>query len=221
MRVVIADDSALLRQGLARLLTDSGCEVVATVGDSASLLREVELKDPDAVVVDIKMPPTYTDEGIVAAQTIRQRKPNTAILLLSSYLESAYASRLLEDVPARAGYLLKERVSDVGVVIDALRRLAEGECVIDPTIVSRLLRHAQKVVTEVDALSEREREVLSLMAEGRSNTAISHKLHLSTKTVEAHVRAIFRKLGLDESSDDHRRVLAVLTLLRSPPHAAR
>jgi len=217
MRVVIADDSALLRQGLARLLTDSGCEVVATVGDSVSLLREVELGDPDAVIIDIKMPPTYSDEGIIAAQTIRQRRPDTAILLLSSYLESAYAARLLQEVPARAGYLLKERVSDVGVVIDALNRLTEGECVIDPTIVSRLLRHASRVVTEVDALSEREREVLGLMAQGRSNAAISRELFLSTKTVEAHVRAIFLKLGLVERSDDHRRVLAVLTLLRSMP----
>ena len=217
MRVAIADDSALLRQGLARLLTDDGCEVVATVGDAAGLVRAVELDSPDAVIVDIRMPPTHTDEGIVAAQAIRARHPGVAILVLSSYLESEFATRLLNDVPARAGYLLKERVSDVGVVLDALRRLVDGECVIDPTIVSRLLRRASRVVTGFDALTEREREVLALMAEGRSNGAISEKLFLSKKTVEAHVRSIFVKLDLAVSPDDDRRVLAVLTMLRSMP----
>jgi DNA-binding NarL/FixJ family response regulator len=217
MRVAIADDSALLRQGLARLLTDDGCEVVATVGDAAGLVRAVELDSPDAVIVDIRMPPTHTDEGIVAAQAIRARHPGVAILVLSSYLESEFATRLLNDVPARAGYLLKERVSDVGVVLDALRRLVDGECVIDPTIVSRLLRRASHVVTGFDALTDREREVLALMAEGRSNGAISEKLFLSKKTVEAHVRSIFVKLDLAVSPDDDRRVLAVLTMLRSMP----
>ena len=217
MRVAIADDSALLRQGLARLLTDDGCEVVATVGDAAGLVRVVELDSPDAVIVDIRMPPTHTDEGIVAAQAIRARHPGVAILVLSSYLESEFATRLLNDVPARAGYLLKERVSDVGVVLDALRRLVDGECVIDPTIVSRLLRRASHVVTGFDALTDREREVLGLMAEGRSNGAISEKLFLSKKTVEAHVRSIFVKLDLAVSPDDDRRVLAVLTMLRSMP----
>ena len=217
MRVAIADDSALLRQGLARLLTDDGCEVVATVGDAAALVRAVELDSPDAVIVDIRMPPTHTDEGIVAAQAIRERHPDVAILVLSSYLESEYATRLLNEVPARAGYLLKERVSDVGVVLDALRRLVDGECVIDPTIVSRLLRRASHVVTGFDALTDREREVLALMAEGRSNGAIGEKLFLSKKTVEAHVRSIFVKLDLTVSPDDDRRVLAVLTMLRSMP----
>ena len=217
MRVAIADDSALLRQGLARLLTDDGCEVVATVGDAAGLVRAVELDSPDAVIVDIRMPPTHTDEGIVAAQAIRARHPGVAILVLSSYLESEFATRLLNDVPARAGYLLKERVSDVGVVLDALRRLVDGECVIDPTFVSRLLRRASHVVTGFDALTDREREVLALMAEGRSNGAISEKLFLSKKTVEAHVRSIFVKLDLAVSADDDRRVLAVLTMLRSMP----
>jgi DNA-binding NarL/FixJ family response regulator len=217
MRIVIADDSALLRQGLARLLTDDGCQVVATVGDATALVRAVELDSPDAVIVDIRMPPTHTDEGIVAAQAIRERHPGVAILVLSSYLESEFATRLLNDVPARAGYLLKERVSDVGVVLDALRRLVDGECVIDPTIVSRLLRRASHVVSGFDALTEREREVLALMAEGRSNGAISEKLFLSKKTVEAHVRSIFVKLDLAVSPDDDRRVLAVLTMLRSIP----
>jgi DNA-binding NarL/FixJ family response regulator len=217
MRVAIADDSALLRQGLARLLADDGCDIVASVGDAAALVRSVELDSPDAVIVDIRMPPTHTDEGIVAAQAIRERHPGVAILVLSSYLESEFATRLLNDVPARAGYLLKERVSDVGVVLDALRRLVDGECVIDPTIVSRLLRRASHVVTGFDALTEREREVLALMAEGRSNGAISEKLFLSKKTVEAHVRSIFVKLDLAVSPDDDRRVLAVLTMLRSMP----
>jgi DNA-binding NarL/FixJ family response regulator len=217
MRVVIADDSALLRQGLARLLADDGCEVEACVGDAAALLRAIEPDPPDAVIVDIRMPPSHTDEGIVAAQTIRERHPDIANLLLSSYLESEYAARLLHDVPARAGYLLKERVSDVGVVTDALRRLVDGECVIDPTIVSRLIRRANGVVTAFETLTGREREVLALMAEGRSNGAIGKALYLSKKTVEAHVRTIFLKLDLTVSPDDDRRVLAVLTMLRAMP----
>jgi DNA-binding NarL/FixJ family response regulator len=217
MQVAIADDSALLRQGLARLLADDGCDVVASVGDSAALLRAIEPVPPDAVIVDIRMPPTHTDEGIVAAQAIRERHPGVAILVLSNYLESEYATRLLTDVPARAGYLLKERVSDIGVVIDALRRLTDGECVIDPTIVSRLLRRASQVVTGFESLTGREREVLALMAEGRSNGAIGSRLFLSKKTVEAHVRTIFLKLELTMSPDDDRRVLAVLTMLRSMP----
>jgi len=217
MRVAIADDSALLRQGLARLLTDDGCAVVAAVGDGDALLRAIEPVPPDAVIIDIRMPPTHTDEGIVAAQAIRERHPDVAILVLSSYLESEYATRLLDEVPARVGYLLKERVSDVGVVIDALRRLVDGECVIDPTIVSRLLRRASQVVTAFETLTGREREVLALMAEGRTNGAIGKQLFLSKKTVEAHVRTIFLKLDLTMSPDDDRRVLAVLTMLRSMP----
>ena len=217
MRVAIADDSALLRQGLARLLTDDGCKVVAAVGDGDALLRAIEPVPPDAVIIDIRMPPTHTDEGILAAQAIRERHPDVAILVLSSYLESEYATRLLDEVPARVGYLLKERVSDVGVVIDALRRLVDGECVIDPTIVSRLLRRASRVVTTFETLTGREREVLTLMAEGRTNGAIGKQLFLSKKTVEAHVRTIFLKLDLTMSPDDDRRVLAVLTMLRSIP----
>ena len=199
------------------MLTDDGCVVVATVGDGDALLRAIEPVPPDAVIIDIRMPPTHTDEGIVAAQAIRERHPDVAILVLSSYLESEYATRLLDEVPARAGYLLKERVSDVGVVIDALRRLVDGECVIDPTIVSRLLRRASQVVTAFETLTGREREVLALMAEGRTNGAIGKQLFLSKKTVEAHVRTIFLKLDLTMSPDDDRRVLAVLTMLRSMP----
>jgi DNA-binding NarL/FixJ family response regulator len=191
--------------------------VVATVGDGDALLRAIEPVPPDAVIIDIRMSPTHTDEGIVAAQAIRERHPDVAILVLSSYLESEYATRLLDEVPARVGYLLKERVSDVGVVIDALRRLVDGECVIDPTIVSRLLRRASRVVTAFETLTGREREVLALMAEGRTNGAIGKQLFLSKKTVEAHVRTIFLKLDLTMSPDDDRRVLAVLTMLRSMP----
>jgi DNA-binding NarL/FixJ family response regulator len=198
-------------------LAEDGCEVVAAVGDGAALLRAIEPVPPDAVIVDIRMPPTHTDEGIVAAQAIRERHAGVSILVLSSYLESEYAARLLNEVPARVGCLLKERVSDVGVVTDALRRLVDGECVMDPTIVSRLLRRAARVVTAFDPLTGREREVLALMAEGRSNGAIGKKLFLSKKTVEAHVRAIFLKLDLAMSPDDDRRVLAVLTMLRSMP----
>ena len=163
------------------------------------------------------MPPSHTDEGLVAARTIRERHPGVAILVLSSYLESEYAARLLHEVPARAGYLLKERVSDVGVVTDALCRLVDGECVIDPTIVSRLLRRASGAVIGFDRLTARERDVLALMAEGRTNGAIGKALFLSKTTVEAHVRAIFLKLDLTTSPDDDRRVLSVLTMLRSMP----
>jgi len=215
MRVAIVDDSALLRQGLARLLTDDGCQVVATVGDATALVRAVELDSPDAVIVDIRMPPTHTDEGIVAAQAIRARHPGVAILVLSSYLESEFATRLLNDVPARAGYLLKERVSDVGVVLDALRRLVDGECVIDPTIVSRLLRRASHVVTGFDALTDREREVLALMAEELSNRALAQRLFITERTVEVHISHVFTKLDLPEDHLAHRRVLAALTYLRS------
>jgi DNA-binding NarL/FixJ family response regulator len=214
MRVVIADDSVLLREGLARLLADAGCEVVATVGDASGLLREVKLAGPDAVIVDIRMPPTHTDEGIAAAHRIRSAHPGIGVLVLSQYLESEYAMQLITDAPEHVGYLLKERVSDVAVVVDALRRVVEGECVVDPTIVSTLLRRPRDP-GPLDRLTSREVEVLGLMAEGRSNGAIAERLTMSPKTVEAHVRQILQKLDLQESADDHRRVLAVLQYLRS------
>jgi DNA-binding NarL/FixJ family response regulator len=214
MRIVVADDEVLLREGLARLLTEMGLEVVGKVGDADDLLNAVRQAHPDVAIIDIKMPPTHTDEGLVAAERISRLNPSVGVLVLSHYLDLRYAMRLLEHHPERVGYLLKERVSDVAVLIDAVRRVAEGECVIDPTIVSRLMtrRRASGPLTQ---LTDREREVLALMAEGHSNQGISDKLFLSPKTVEAHVSQIFSKLGLRDAPGQHRRVLAVLTFLRS------
>jgi DNA-binding NarL/FixJ family response regulator len=213
VRVVIADDETLLREGLARLLADAEVDVVGKAGTAEELLRRVELTRPDVAIVDIRMPPTHADEGLVAAREIRRRHPATGVLVLSHYLESQYALRLLEDHPERSGYLLKERVSDLAVLIDALRRIDEGECVLDPTIVSRLLGRAREE-SPLDELTQREREVLALMAEGHSNDGICRKLFLSPKTVETHVRHILLKLGIRETTEYHRRVLAVLTYLR-------
>ena len=219
MRVVIADAEVLLRDGLDRLLTEAGFDVVGKAGTVGELRREVELGRPDVAIVDIKMPPTYTDEGLVAAREIRASHPDVGVLVLSHYLESHYAMRLLEQHPGGVGYLLKERVSGLGVLADALARVHEGECVVDPTIVSRLLRRARPA-SPLGQLTERERQVLALMAEGRSNKGICERLFLGPKTVEGHVRNIFTKLGLGESADDHRRVLAVLSYLRSTPQQA-
>jgi DNA-binding NarL/FixJ family response regulator len=214
VRVVIADDEALLREGLARLLQDAGFEVAGRCGDAEALLRMVEARKPDVAIVDIRMPPGHGDDGLLAAQEIRRRHPNVGVLVLSHYLDSRYAARLLEEVPAGAGYLLKDRVSEVAVVADALRRIDEGECVIDPTIVSRLVAR-KRARGPLDVLTEREREVLALVAEGRSNGAIGEKLFLSRKTVDSHISQIFLKLDLHESPENHRRVLAVLAFLRS------
>ena len=214
MRIVVADDEVLLREGLARLLTETGFEVVSKAGDPEQLLRAVRHTHPQVAIVDIKMPPTHTDEGLVAAEEIRRLDPSVGVLVLSHYLESRYAMRLLQQHPERVGYLLKERISDIAVLTDAIWRVAEGECVIDPTIVARLMAR-QRDSGPLTQLTDREREVLTLMAEGHSNQGICDKLFLSPKTVEAHVSQIFSKLGLRDASGHHRRVMAVLTFLRS------
>ena len=214
MRVVVADDSMLTREGIVRLLRDAGLEVAAEAEDAEGLLREVRQSRPDVAVVDIRMPPTHTDEGLVAAQSIRAQHPEVGVLVLSQYVEPSYAMRLLEDQPGRVGYLLKDRVFDIATVVDALRRIVDGETVIDPTIISRLVRRHRRN-DPLTRLTEREREVLGLIAEGLSNRAIAARLFITERTVEAHSTQIFLKLGLSESADWHRRVLAVLTFLRS------
>ena len=214
MRVVVADDVMLTREGITRLLRDAGVEVVAEAGDAEGLLREVRLTRPDVVLVDIRMPPTHTDEGLVAAQVIRTEHPQVGVLVLSQYVEPSYAMRLIQEHPERVGYLLKERVFDIATVVDALRRIVDGETVIDPTIVSRLVGRRRRQDPLAD-LSEREREVLGLIAEGMSNRAIAARLLVTERTVEAHVTRIFQKLHLPESTDQHRRVLAVLAFLRA------
>jgi DNA-binding NarL/FixJ family response regulator len=214
MRVVVAEDVMLTREGITRLLTDAGVDVAAAVGDAAALLRAIRATQPDAAIVDIRMPPTHTDEGLAAAQQIRAAHPSVSVLILSQYVEPHYALRLLEDHPERTGYLLKERVFDVANLIDALRRLADGETVVDPTIVARLFARKRRA-DPLGRLTEREREVLALVAEGLSNRAIAARLFVTERTVEAHVKQIFQKLGLSTGPDSHRRVLAVLAHLRT------
>jgi DNA-binding NarL/FixJ family response regulator len=214
MRVMLADDSILLREGVARLLTDAGFIVVAQAGDAKGLLEAVAADPPDVAIVDIRMPPTHTDEGLRAAHQIRSEHPDVGVLVLSQYVETDYAMELVSEGAAGLGYLLKDRVANVQEFTDAVKRVAAGGSVIDPEVVSRLVGRARKA-SPIDALSEREREVLALMAEGRSNQAISERMFLSPKTVEGHVRNIFTKLGLMDTPDDHRRVLAVLTFFRS------
>jgi DNA-binding NarL/FixJ family response regulator len=214
MRVVVADDVMLTREGVSRLLADAGVRVVAEAGDADELMRAVTTHQPDIAVIDIRMPPTHTDEGLVAARSIRAQFPDVGVLVLSQYVEPVFALQLLEDHPDRCGYLLKERVFDVAVLLDALRRVAEGDTVIDPTIVSRLVgsKHRESPLA---GLTVREREVLALVAEGLSNRAIADRMFLSERTVEAHVSQIFLKLQLPDTPDRHRRVLAVVAHLRS------
>jgi DNA-binding NarL/FixJ family response regulator len=214
VRVVVADDLMLTREGIVRLLSEAEIEVVAEAEDAEALLRHVRNARPDVAIVDIRMPPTHTDEGLVAAQQIRAQCPDVGVLVLSQYVEPSYAMRLLEEHPERTGYLLKERVFDVALLVDALRRIADSETVIDPTIVSRLVGRRRRT-DPLGELSNREREVLGLVAEGLSNKAIAARLFVTERTVEAHVKQIFLKLGLNMNPESHRRVLAVLTYLRT------
>jgi DNA-binding NarL/FixJ family response regulator len=214
VRVVVADDTMLTREGVVRVLRDAGIEVVGEAEDADGLLRHVATRRPDAAIVDIRMPPTNTHEGLVAAQRIRAEHPDVGVLVLSQYVEPGYALRLLEDHPEQVGYLLKERVFDVAVLVDALRRIVDGETVVDPTIVSRLFGRRRRA-DPLAELTDREREVLSLVAEGLSNKAIAARLFVTERTVEAHVKQIFLKLGLTANPDSHRRVLAVLAYVRA------
>jgi DNA-binding NarL/FixJ family response regulator len=213
MRVIIADDSVLIREGLARVLNAAGFDVVAQVGNAVDLLAAVDADPPEVCVVDIRMPPTNTTEGLEAALILRERHPSVGILVLSQYVETRYAMQLLSRGADGVGYLLKDRVGAVGELIDAVRAVAARHSVIDPDVVSRLVSRRREV-DPLETLTVRERDVLSLMAEGRSNRAIGERLFLSPKTVEAHVSAIFSKLGIETTSDDNRRVLSVLTWLR-------
>jgi len=203
----------LVRSGVARLLTDAHVDVVGEAADADELLMRVALDRPDVALVDIRMPPTHTDEGLRAAQQIRALYPTTSVVLLSQYPEPRYAQRLLADQPGGLGYLLKERVSDIAVLVDAMRRVTEGECVIDPTIITRLMRRRRRRASPLETLSHREREILALVAEGRSNAGVARALGISERTVEASCAQVFRKLGLEPDPDLNRRVLAVLTLL--------
>jgi DNA-binding NarL/FixJ family response regulator len=217
VRVVISDDSALLREGLARLLHESGVEVCETVPDVAGLVDAVRRLSPDVAIIDIRMPPTYTHEGAAAAMELRQELPALGILLLSQAIETHYASQLLEEHAAHFGYLLKDRVVDVQTLMNALRTIAAGGTVLDPEIVRHLMRR-DAAADPLQLLTERERDVLALMAEGRSNSAIAERLTVTLKTVESHIASIFSKLHLHGAQDDHRRVLAVLAALKGSPN---
>jgi DNA-binding NarL/FixJ family response regulator len=212
--VVLAEDSVLFREGIARVLEENGIRVVGQANDAEELHVLIERVAPDVVVTDIRMPPTNTNEGLVAAKRIREEYPHIGVLVLSQYVEPTHAIKLLQDSPERIGYLLKDRITDIGDFVDAVLRIARGGSAIDPEVVAQLLgrRH---VGPGVEELTDREREILALMAEGRSNQAICDRLFLSPKTVETHIGSIFSKLELHATGDDHRRVLAVLTYLRS------
>lgn len=214
MRVALADDSVLLREGIARLLTEFGFTITAQASDAEELMRALKADPPDVAVVDIRMPPTFTDEGLRAAHQIRAEHPDIGVLLLSQYVETEFAVELVSAGAAGLGYLLKDRVTNIQEFTDAVRRVGAGGSVIDPEVVSRLVGRARQA-SPLDRLTDREREVLALMAEGRTNQAISENLNLSLKSIEGHVRSIFTKLDLHATPDDHRRVLAVLTFLRS------
>ncbi len=216
MRVVVADDSVLLREGVARLLAETGFEVVGTAGDAAGLLAAVAGSLPDVAVVDIRMPPTHTDEGLRAARAIRARHPGVGVLVLSQHVRASYALELLEGGADGVGYLLKDRVADLEEFAAAVRRVGAGGSALDPSVVAQLVDRRRAGADPLDALSAREREVLALMAEGRSNQAIAARLVVTERTVEKHSAAIFAKLGIAATAGDHRRVLAVLVWLATP-----
>lgn len=212
--MVVADDSVLLREGLVRLLEEGGCEVVAQAGDAPDLMRKVRAHKPDVAIIDVRMPPDNTDDGLRAALEIRGERPDTGVLVLSQYIEEQYAIELIGDAPEGVGYLLKERISDVSALLDAVQRIAARGSVIDPQVVGQLIKRHRRE-DPLEELSDREREVLELMAEGRSNHAIATRLVITERAVEKHVTSIFSKLNLPPAGDDHRRVLAVLTFLRA------
>ncbi len=213
MRVVVAEDSVLLREGVVRLLEESGFEVVGQAGDAEELLRKVRAHKPDVAIVDVRMPPTQSDEGLRAAHAIRSERPETGVLVLSQYVEEAYARDLLADNAEGLGYLLKDRVADIEAFAEAVRRVGAGGSALDPEVVSQLLGRRRRD-DPLELLTPREREVLALMAEGRSNAAIAEQLVITERAVEKHVTGIFSKLDLGVSSEDHRRVLAVIAFLQ-------
>jgi serine/threonine-protein kinase len=214
VRVVIADDAVLLRQGVVRLLAEDGIDVVGEASDAGELLRLVGAHRPDVAIVDIRMPPSHTDEGLVAAQVIRRRRPETAVLVLSQYVDAAYALRLVDGEQSRCGYLLKDRILDARELVSAVRRVNEGEVVVDPGLVDELLRRRREE-SALDELTERELEVLGLMAEGLTDRGIAERLWLTPRTVETHVRHILQKLGIPADTAVNRRVHAVLVYLRT------
>jgi serine/threonine-protein kinase len=216
MRVVVAEDQLLTREGLMHVLRDAGIEVVGEASDATTLMALVATEKPDAAVVDIRMPPTHTDEGLVAAARIRREYPGTAVLIVSQHIESGFVLRLLDEGGDGVGYLLKDRILDRAVMLDALHRVVAGECVVDPYIVARLLRRERRT-DPLGTLSEREREVLANLAEGLTNAEIARRLFITERTVEVHSRQIFTKLGLDDDQATNRRVMAVLTYLRTAP----
>jgi DNA-binding NarL/FixJ family response regulator len=215
MRVVVADDAVILREGLARLLDEAGFEVVGLAGDADELCALVERSNPDVAIVDIRMPPTHTDEGLRAAKLIRARWPQVGILVLSQYVQARYAVELLSSGTKGVGYMLKDRVSDLDELSTSVRRVGEGASMLDPAVVEQLVGQRRKGDTPLEDLTERELEVLALMAEGRSNKAIAERLFITEHTVEKHVKNIFATLRLPPSEDDHRRVLAVVTFLNA------
>jgi DNA-binding NarL/FixJ family response regulator len=215
LRVVVADDSTLLREGVVRLLEEAGLEVVGQAADAEDLLRKVRAHKPDVAIVDVRMPPTHTDEGLRAARQIRAELPEVSVLVLSQYVEVTYARELLADSAEGLGYLLKDRVADVGALTDAVRRVGAGGSALDPEVVSQMLGRRRRE-DPLEELTPREREVLGLMAEGRSNASIAGELVVTERAVEKHVTGIFSKLGLEAGGEDHRRVVAVLRFLDQP-----